>query len=710
MPAAKNALKELEFRNFSGGINTRDWSSELTGNEFPYSSNVTVDERGGAQKRLGYEARYAATAFNENGREFNGTTDYYSAVDSASLSTTDTFTIIAWARPDAVDSRQIYSKGTGAAGFFIDSGGVLTLSKAGTGTIVTGGSPGVSSTWKMMVAAKDGASAAKIYINAVDVSSAVTNQTIVDTATDLNIGRNTAATNFWDGGLDEVAIFDTYLSAANISALYAARGDYETYSALVLSFSPKAYYHFGLSPLTDSSGNANTLTAGGAPAATKGPVPYGLISNLFYWATRDQIVSQQGRQMVLETGDPFHTWTTSARCGMTEFLGNLLMIHPVDGLKMWDGATVTTPTNAPIGNTCATWQNKLWSGGDPANPSRLYYSDIGSANRTNATQYVDIREKDSALITALGGASGIDISGRPGLLVFKQDSAYRVHDSATGAFTTIDSSQGAGSNIAVINAYGRTFVINTRGIYSTDGLDPLREESSLVENLFSKTQINQGRPDLMAAGRYQDRLFFSFPRAAATANNQVLELHPVQGWVVPHTNAAAAYASIVRNVNDLVFASPSLGGKIYNSHKGGTDDGVAITSALMTRWLEPAGGYLCRIRRARFVGNGSFMATVLQDYETAGSLASLSVVIDSTGATYDAGDLYDDDEMYGPTAFQGIDDHHSIGVVRAMSVLIEETSSLTTTGRPIVAGGVEPEQGAWSLASIKLLAIDLGIE
>lgn len=499
MAVAKNALKEMEFRNFSGGINTRDWSSELTGNEFPYSSNVTIDERGGAQKRLGYEDRYGVAV--------------------------------------------------------------------GTGVPV----------------------------------------------------------------------------------------------------------------------------------------------NLFYWATQNKVVAQVGTGVHVDGGAAIHTWTTTARAGYAEFLGNLVMIHPVDGTRIWDGATITTPTNPVTGNCVATWQNKVWSGGDPANPSRLYYSDIGSVNRTNATQYVDIREKDSALITALGGASGIDISGRPGLLVFKQDSAYRVHDSATGAFTTIDSSQGAGSNIAVINAYGRTFVINTRGIYSTDGLDPLREESSLIENLFSKTQINQTRPDLMCAGRYQDRLFFSFPRAGATANNQVIELHPVQGWVVPHTNAASCYASIVRNVNDLVFGSPSTN-RIYNSHKGGTDAGVAISSALQTRWLEPAGGYLSRIRRARFVGNGIFQASVLKDYETSGSLATLNVSIASSAGVYNTGQLYDNDVLYGPTQFQALDDHHSIGIVRAMSVLITETSSLTTTGRPIVSGGVEPEQGAWSLSSIKLLAIDLGIE
>lgn len=492
-------MKTVEFRNFSGGINTRDWASELVGNEFPLSLNVTIDERGGAQKRLGYEDRYGTTV--------------------------------------------------------------------GTGLVV----------------------------------------------------------------------------------------------------------------------------------------------NLFYWATQNKVVAQVGTGVHVDGGAAIHTWTTSARAGYSEFLGNLAMIHPVDGLKIWDGATVTTPTNPPIGNTCFPWQNKLWSGGDPAQPPRLYYSDIGSPNRTSATQYVDIREKDSALITCISGASGIDISGRPGLLVFKQDSAYRVNDSSSGAFTTIDAGQGAGSNIAAISAYGRTYVINTRGIFSTDGLDPLREESQLIENLFHKDQINQTRPDLLAAGRYQDRLFFSMPRAGATANGLVIELHPIQRWVVPHTNAGSCYASIVRNVNDLVFGSPSTN-RIYNSHKSGSDAGVAIRSVLQTLWLEPSEGYKSRIRRIRFTGVGEFDVTVLQDYRVAGTLATLHVAISSDAGIYDDGDLYDDGVLYGPTAFQGIEDHYSIGVVRAVSLRIDETSTVVKTGRSIIEGVITTEQGGWSLSSARMLAVDLGLD
>src|SRR5690242_19307383 len=55
---AKTSVKDLVFIDFSGGTNARDWPSELSPNEFPFSQNITIDERGYVQKRLGYEDRY----------------------------------------------------------------------------------------------------------------------------------------------------------------------------------------------------------------------------------------------------------------------------------------------------------------------------------------------------------------------------------------------------------------------------------------------------------------------------------------------------------------------------------------------------------------------------------------------------------------------------------------------------------------------------
>lgn len=439
-----------------------------------------------------------------------------------------------------------------------------------------------------------------------------------------------------------------------------------------------------------------------------GAIGTGLVVNAFYWDRQDKFVYQIGTGMHLDDAASFHTWSTSARCGMCEFDGKLIMIHPIDGMKVYDASSVTTPTNAPKGTFCATWQNKVWSGGDPVNPPRLNYSDIGSPNATAATQYVDIREKDSDALVAGGGAAGLDISGRPGLLVFKSDSAYRVHDSATGAYTTIDTMVGAGSNISLVNAYGRTYAISTKGIYSTDGLSPMQENSQLIENFFHQDHINQTRPDLLCAGRHADRVYFSLPLVGDTENGIVIELHPTQNWVCAHSNAASCYAFKGHQVTDLVFGSPSVAGRVYTSHNGGSDAGAAIASTLQFNWKEPNGGHKVRVRRARFVGSGTFDATMIKNYEVSPSGRVLPVAITSSAALYDSGFNYDDPaSIYGPTAFQGHQDFWHVGVGRALSFIITESSTISGFGRPIM-GGASPEIGGWSLSHVNMLCIDLG--
>ena len=435
----------------------------------------------------------------------------------------------------------------------------------------------------------------------------------------------------------------------------------------------------------------------------------GLVSNLFSWNSRGFLIAQIGTGMHKDGGASFHTWTTSARVGMCEFLGNLIMIHPVDGVRMYDGTTVTGPfTNFPVGNTCAAWQNKCYFAGDPANPSKFMWTDIG-AMTMNVNNFNQLREKDNSLITCLTGASGLDVSGRPGLLAFKGDSAYRIYDSSNGAYNTIDAATGCSSNISAVSAYGRTYVVNERGIFWTNGVDPMVEASAKIENVFSATVINQNRDDLMCAGRYQDRLYFSVPLVGETANGLVIELNPQTGWVMTHDNAASAYASLGHGATAMVIGSPTANGLVFNSHRTGTDDGTAIASYMQSAWGNPAFGNLINIRRARFIGAGEFDATLLVDYESGTSLPSMHVEINSGNVQYDDPDVeYDSGEVYGPARFQDHQDFWSVAKCRAFAIRIEETGS-TTRIAPAVLGGAEPEIGAWGLSRVLLWNIDLGM-
>jgi hypothetical protein len=102
---------------------------------------------------------------------------------------------------------------------------------------------------------------------------------------------------------------------------------------------------------------------------------------------------------------------------------------------------------------------------------------------------------------------------------------------------------------------------------------------------------------------------------------------------------------------------------------------------------------------------------LLKDYQVSNSGVSLNVTMDAGAAdpTYDDGFLYDDDNMYAAEAFQNHDDHFSLGTCRALALKLTESSTTVKTGRPIFGGTALPQQGAWSLAHVRFLAVDLGI-
>lgn len=436
-----------------------------------------------------------------------------------------------------------------------------------------------------------------------------------------------------------------------------------------------------------------------------------LVKLLFFWEAGQALITQAGASLYKEQGGTaFKTFTTAARVGLADFQGRLYMIHPVDGLFHYDGTTVTAVSDpdAPKGDVLAPWQTKLYSAGNPTNAPRVSWSAIGDGAVWAAADWVDLREKDGEKVVALAGASGIDISGRQGLLAFKRESTYRIHDSATGAYATLDTSIGAGSAVAAENVSGRTVTVSEHGIYWTDGLSAMREASARVRPLFTPGRLNFAQLDLFACGREGDRVRISVPQAGQTKNDLAFEYHPDQGWIVPGSNAMACYAVYGKDSEYTVGGHPSTDGRVYRLNKTGSDDGAAIASRFQSRWFEPADGILASLLRIRLHGRGAFNLYVRKDYAvTGGDLRA--VAISAAPPKYDAGLKYDAGHKYGPSRTQEFDDVHSLGTCKAFSLRIEETSALLGTGQQLLGQGATPEVGAWSLYGFDLNFVPLGL-
>lgn len=441
----------------------------------------------------------------------------------------------------------------------------------------------------------------------------------------------------------------------------------------------------------------------------------GAVKNMHYSGVLDNVVTQAGASLYLGTTNTIRkTFTTAARAVFVDFNGKVFAGHPVDGL--WystDGITWTAVADADRPATCAAmavWQNKLWV--VPASSSSIQWSDAGDGTAWTAASVNQLREKDDEPVVALAGSSGIDVVGRPGLLAFKRESFYRIHDSATGAYETLDAKIGAASALAVVSVGGKTITLSEYGISWTDGLSAMRPASDRFEPLWSPAQINHAQLDLICAGFLRNRAYFSLPRAGATANDLSLEYHPDQGWVAPGSNAVACYTTYGLDTEKLYGGSPSVSGQAYELYKGGSDDGVAISSRMQTRWFEPSDGFLTRLRRIRLVGRSGTVAltvAIRKDYASSGGDAYSVTLNDLDSVAYDSGETYDSGEMYGVPAAQVYQDIHSPGTCKSFSLRVSASTTTTGNALQLLGAGDAPEVGAWALYGFDLLYVPLGI-
>lgn len=235
------------------------------------------------------------------------------------------------------------------------------------------------------------------------------------------------------------------------------------------------------------------------------------------------------------------TFTTNGDIQIVEFAGLLVLVHAVDGVfTSTDGTTWTNRSTTVKGTIINTWQNKCWVAGDSSNPSRVWWCNAGDATTwTTATDFVDIREVNDRSVSALGVAGGMDVVGRGGLLVFKNESAYRIYSSATGAYTTIDAGRGAGGALAVTAAQGYVYCANQWGVYRMDG-DKVTTISDPVRPGWETGRETSGP---VLAWSAWDRVYFSNTAGDAAARKLHWELIPERGAWFPHgfNTAAGSY-------------------------------------------------------------------------------------------------------------------------------------------------------------------------
>jgi hypothetical protein len=166
--------------------------------------------------------------------QLNGTSEYVSIPDNANVDLGDVFTIEMWHRRSVLGTVQtLVDKGTGAYRLSFAADNKLTLTKAGTGDVVKSASGITGTGWLHLVATKNGATS-KLYVNGVDVTGVVTNQTLTNNATTLYLGAQGGSSVFLTGPLDEFAVYKRALTQAEVLQHYRAAMTVDIWPELVL--------------------------------------------------------------------------------------------------------------------------------------------------------------------------------------------------------------------------------------------------------------------------------------------------------------------------------------------------------------------------------------------------------------------------------------------------------------------------------------------
>jgi hypothetical protein len=191
-------------------------ADQLGVNPGAYTNGVLLSQPGA----LASEANPAAS--------FDGVNDYVFMPASSSLDMTSAVTVEVWAKRRAISSTfqvLVGHPGDGQSknenyAIWLNTTNVYQAYFGDGTTFVTLSTPAVTDTnWHQIVATDDGASV-KIYLDGVLKASKSTTLRLTANTKPLNLGRANSNQYFFNGWLDEVAIYPSALSATRIQAHY----------------------------------------------------------------------------------------------------------------------------------------------------------------------------------------------------------------------------------------------------------------------------------------------------------------------------------------------------------------------------------------------------------------------------------------------------------------------------------------------------------
>tara|TARA_R110000824_G_scaffold295288_2_gene483608 strand:+ start:146 stop:1630 length:1485 start_codon:yes stop_codon:yes gene_type:complete len=223
---------------------------------------TVVDQGSGGNNATGQNGPTFSTAvppvFSTLSADLDGSDDYLTVTQNSAINISGDVTFSAWVKQDAQSTYgAIFTKrAVGGAmnyQFLMNTGtGAIGLGHSGGSWIYDTNALATGSWWHVVATVSSGT--VQFYVNGVAKTSS-SGVTITGTTHDLIIGA-TPGYNFFNGHIDEAAIFNSALSSSQVTAIYNSGQP-----ADLTSYSPVGWWRMG-------DGTGDTDSGGGAPANT----------------------------------------------------------------------------------------------------------------------------------------------------------------------------------------------------------------------------------------------------------------------------------------------------------------------------------------------------------------------------------------------------------------------------------------------------------
>jgi hypothetical protein len=250
--------------------------------------------------------------------------------------------------------------------------------------------------------------------------------------------------------------------------------------------------------------------------------------------------------------------------------------YAVDGNKFiqFDGTMTQVVAGAPNGKYIKLLKNRLFLAGDPLNPNRLYFSDLGNPSSWPSLNFIDVNTNDGDFITGL--AVFLDQ-----LIVFKSNSTWALFvdgQPSSWVFRCINPEYGTVSHRSV-SVLGNTLMfLGHAGVYA---LHMTRVQNYMnIELMSYKIEPNilaLTHPELAQAATHKNRYWLSCPKDGVTYVYDLI----LQSW----TKYDISASSLWEQDGNLYSGSASTG-LVYQQDTGLDDDGVAINAYYKTKYYD----------------------------------------------------------------------------------------------------------------------------